>query len=227
MPVGEREDEMTRRMKRVGAIVVVAALGSAVFAVAGAAALEFHSETEPTKLTGEATNVHVFDFTSAGGALKCKQAKFEGTVAPKTTTEFKLSPTYSECTYAGVMATIKMNGCEYNFTTKKGTGEHYVVHIVCPEGMKVEMGIPALSCTLKFGAQTPEQGYGYTPSGSGAARDFVLDITLKNIKYERIGGALCQAVGNGTDLDYTGSATVRGYKDEKGLEGPQIGIWLE
>lgn len=148
-------------------------------------------------------------------------------MATKTSSEFRLSPAYSECTYAGVPVTFKMNGCEYNFTTKKGAGEHYVAHIVCPEGAKVEVAIPALSCTLKIGAQTPEQGYGYTLSGSGAARDFVLDITLKNIKYERVGGALCQGIGNGADLDYTGSVTVRGYKDESGTEGPQVGIWLE
>lgn len=66
---------MTSRMKQASAVVVVAVLGNAIFAVANAAAVEFHSEVAPTKLTGEATNTHVFEFTSTGGAMKCKQAK--------------------------------------------------------------------------------------------------------------------------------------------------------
>lgn len=215
---------MRRKLGRAVSPVLLAMTGLCAFAASGAGAAEFHSEVAPTALTGEADGLQLFTFTDSGAGLSCKKVALEGTVVPKTAIEFELGATFSECTSSGLPAAVKMNGCRFNITTAK-VGEHYPVHIVCPVGVKAEISGTALPCTYRIGSQTPGKGVGLTSQGTGSTRDLTVGFTLAGIAYELAGSGSCK--GMGVDLDFGGAATLRGFQDEKGVHGAQVGIWIE
>jgi hypothetical protein len=138
------------------AAMAVAAFGA--FAASGAQAAEFHCSVEPCRYTtapdeavGTKTAHHVFILTNSVGSsnsITCNQLKGEGTTGTKTATTLTLTNvSYETCTFVGQTTTVKMNGCEYQFTS------HGTVGILCPAGKKIEFEVP--NCKVEVGAQSP------------------------------------------------------------------------
>jgi len=206
---------MTRTLKSL-VLVVVALAAFAAVGAATASAEEFHSETENTTLTG--TQVENHKMTFAAGTLKCK-ASFEGLVESKTSESFELTPTYSECTLAGVAAVFDRNGCTLKFTTFG-----FFFDIKCPAGKKFEITAPG--CTIDIPSQGPISTWSFVPIGSPPLVALKILIALSKIKYSQTGKACPGNLGaeektfeNGT---YNGEFTMIGENS-----GKQVGIWIE
>jgi hypothetical protein len=138
------------------AAMAVAAFGA--FAASGAQAAEFHCSVEPCRYTtapdetaGTKTAHHVFILTNTLGqsnSITCNQLTGEGTTSGKTATTLNLkNVAYDVCTFVGQPTTVKMNGCEYQFTS------HGTVTILCPTGGKIEFEVP--NCKVEVEAQGP------------------------------------------------------------------------
>jgi hypothetical protein len=61
-----------------------------------------------------------------------------------------------------------------------------------------------------------------TNEGSGTARDVKLTSAATGIPYEEVSGGGC-GVGSGTNGEWTGSVTVKGFNSG----GSQVGIWQQ
>jgi hypothetical protein len=186
-----------------------------------AAAVNFHSEVEPTGLTGEAEGLQRFFTIHDKAEITCGKLSVEGTVVPKTASEFELVPTFSECSFGGVAATVKMNGCKFKVTTTTVAGEHFQTAIVCPVGAKTEISSLAFPCPYKIGPQV-KFGATITNKGFGASRDLLIKFTMAGMSYERT----CLGF-MGEDLSFSASVTVKGFVDKGGVHGSQVGIWIE
>lgn len=133
------------------AMVALSALGAS-----GAQAAEFHCSVEPCVFTagpdetaGTKTAHHVLVFTNTVGhslSITCNRITSHGTSSTKTATTVTLTGiAYDACIFAGQVTTLKMNGCNYAFTS------HGAMSIQCPEGKKIEFEIPG--CKIEIGSQ--------------------------------------------------------------------------
>lgn len=210
-----------------------AALVLSVTVAATASAEHFTSEVAHTTLQGsESARTH---FTTGSGTIECTEVSYSGTTSAATVTSVTITPSYPKCWHnepahtAAPNATVNMNGCTYTFTIEN-TLEHNQVHVVCPVGKKIEISVPG--CQLTVGPQTvgedpnagtTDNGVKYTTGGIGSTHDLTVDITLKEIAYEKHG--LCVFVaptGTGPHSDgvLTGQATLKGLN----TAGQQVGI---
>lgn len=212
---------MTRNLRRLGlTLVAVFALGAVGSSAASAS--EFTVEGTPVFVIGEQVNIHVNRFTFGAINVECEKGRFEQTLVEAAVTEIPFKAKYEECKEGEHAASINMNGCEYVFTAKTDANEHSQLHIACPAGKKIEISIPALSCTLKLSTQTPEKGVHYTNTGKGKTADYDATITAEKITYEKVGGAQCQLIaGNEKEGKYISELTVRAYNDEEGTPGTE------
>jgi hypothetical protein len=231
---------MIRNLKALGlALVALVALSALVASSASAAGERFHSEVEPTILTGTNTNTHVF---AAGSAhVECTEATFRGTATLKTEATQTVHPTYNGCTFLGEPATVDTTGCNYVFSSETVAGV-LPVEIECTSGYAIKVTSPG--CTLTFGAQKNTGGVTVTNEGSGTTRDSKV-VSSTGATFTK-SGSLCFLV-SGTTGTYTGTTTVKGFKDE-GVTGPidetegaapgkdvttvykegaQVGVWWE
>jgi len=172
-------------------------------------------------MTGEGGSPQNFTTTHDGFQVSCKKVTWEGTLVPKTAIEIDLLPTFSECTYGFLPATIKMNGCKFKVTLTT-VKEHFVVDIVCPGGEKAEISSSGTSCPTKFGGQLARVGVAILNKGSGSSKDLSLTFTIAGIAYER---PACLFFGE--DLHFGGTSTVKGYVDLKPGYGAPVGMWIE
>jgi hypothetical protein len=231
---------MIRNLKALGlALVALGALSAISAGGASAAGERFHSEVEPTILTGTNTNTQV---TAFGGAnIECTSVTFRGTATLKTESTLTLHPTYSGCSFLGEPATFDTTGCNYVFSSET-VGGRLPGEIECTTGYAIKLTSPG--CTLTFGAQKNTGGLAATNEGSGSTRDskYVLQIGVTFSK----SGSLCFLI-SGTTGTCSGTITVKGFKDE-GVTGPidetegaapgkdvttiykegaQVGVWWE
>jgi len=231
---------MIRNLKALGlALVALVALSAVAAGSASAAGERFHSEVEPTIITGTSTNTHVF---SAGGAnVECTSATFNGTSTLKTEATQTVHPTYSGCTFIGEPATVDTTGCNYVFGSET-VGGKLPAEIECTTGYSIKVTTPG--CTLTFAAQKNTGGLTVTNEGAGSTRD-TKTVSETGATFSK-SGPLCFLV-SGTTGTYKGTTTVKGFKDE-GVTGPidetegaapgkdvttvykegaQVGIWWE
>jgi hypothetical protein len=232
---------MIRNLKVLGlAIMALAALSGLVASGASAAGERFHSEAEPAIITGTSTNTHVFE-PENGANAECTSATFRGTAKLKTEATQTVHPTYSGCTFLGEPATVDTTGCNY-IAGSETVGGRLPTGIECTEGYTIKITTPG--CTLTFGGQQFTGGMTVTNEGSGSTRDSKVVLAMSAVFSKS--GSLCFLVA-GTVATFTGTATVKGFKDE-GVTGPidetegaapgkdvtavykegaQVGIWWE
>lgn len=117
---------------------------------------KFEAESYPAAISGSQVGSSIFN--ANGFKNECKK----GTVASSlsaATPWLGLSPSYSECKFAGIPSTVVMNGCvlwdhvESKVEANKFTGS---MEILCPAGKAIEIkaGNPASPvCTATIGAQ--------------------------------------------------------------------------
>jgi len=194
----------------------------AVFAMSVVVASAAQATSGTLTTTGNVTATlnqvgeHVITLTdhpvSGGFATgKCKSAHFkgDGTVATGSTS-LTVTPTYSECIFAGLPALIFPEGCSYNFQTGTpiGTEWHVNTNIVCPETKAIR--IVAQTCEVSVGSRSNR----VTSSVANAAGGHLtLKTNIAGIHYTVLkDGIGCPLTGTGTfsQGDYIGTSTVRG-----------------
>lgn len=204
-------------------LVTASAVALAFGGAGSAAAHEFHSEISPTLLQAEEVGTHVFENTSNEAKIVCGEALLQGTTTATQVSEFAVSPYYAECTYGSTVTIVKMNGCQYQFFGETNGSGEAEIKIDCPAGKKMEIEVGSL-CTAKVTPMTV-WGVKYANKGSGTSRDFQISMELREVLYEKV-GLFCKSIfGNGSDMRFTGTFTVRGY--EGGVPLNQRGIWVE
>jgi hypothetical protein len=229
---------MTMNLKKLALAVVAGLLLSILTTSSASAAGErFHSEVEPTIVTGLNTNTHVF--SPPGAPVECTEATFRGTTGLKTEALAIVHPTYFGCTFLGEPATVLTTGCSYVIRSETVSGK-LPVETECLAGFAIKVKVPA--CTLTFGPQKNTGGVIVTNEGSGVTRD-VKVVSETGATFSK-SGSLCFLV-SGTTGTYKGTATVKGFKDVEidgrpdevnaegkdetavYVEGAQVGIWWE
>lgn len=219
---------MTRNLKVLGLSLVAAFAMSAVAASSAWATFPFTSPEGAVDLTGSQTTQNIFK--TAAGEVKCSIANFSGTNTLTSSSEQTITPSYEGCEAFGEEADVKLNGCDYLFTTPTSkVGDVYSgppPHVICPGAAQIEITVTALGssiCTVTVEPQTPTSGsVDYTNEGTGTTRDIKVTSTVEGIHYTvdypGIEGALCGTSKNlkgekitHTDGKYTGAVTLKGY----------------
>jgi hypothetical protein len=198
---------MNRRLKALG-LVVVAVLGLAAFWAASAPALgeKFHTEIEPTVLTG--SNVGEDTFTVGAFNVHCLATVVSGTWAIKTPESMTLHPTYTGCKDSnGEAAAITTTGCNLVYWSEVLGTSDAKVEVEC-EGTQV-IKVAVTGCTMTIAKQA-NLGATYANGAVGG----VPDITVKSTWEAGFtkDGACLNIVG--TKGKFTGSTTVSGYVDK-------------
>lgn len=216
---------MTHPLRSLG-LALAAVLALSAFAASAAQAFEFTTTTAPVKVTGQVHNgatggKHVF--TTGGGEVTCTTISFTGTSTVTASKEQTIEPSYSGCTAFGSPADIKMNGCDYLFTTPSvdaGGGKRTGAppHIICPTGNRIEITptfFGASVCTTFIKEQTPTGGHIiYINSGINNHRemDLTVETTVTGVGYTGTGG-VCGHATETFNSSYNGWTTLRAYED--------------
>jgi hypothetical protein len=219
---------MVRQLKVIGfALLGILAINVVSASTASAATIQWHSAIATTThwFSSNTTQI-VWAFT--GGSIKCKKGTSVSTTGSSTTSELTTTTTESECTAFGVAGSVNMNGCTETLTEPTLSGGNYQVttHITCPAGKKIVISVPAGNCSIEIGAQTPGGVLDLKNEGAGETRDLLVTSTLNGIAYTVVGpGFICGALGASANGTYTGSSTLKGFKNEAHTE--QAGVWVE
>jgi hypothetical protein len=200
---------MIRSLKTGLGLSMLVALLVAAFGVMNASATQtghFTSSSTNTKYdVREATGTaHSTQLSAYGSTVECHHATYNVHHTSSTTfTTLAVTPEYTACTTgSGGAATVRMNGCYYDFTSR--TTGHATVHLICPAGKKAE--VETSGGLEKFGAQTPTTG-GVTYTNENGL--ITVNITVEGIHAECHGA--CQLLGtNTTTASLKGSVTVEG-----------------
>jgi hypothetical protein len=216
---------MTRNLKHLflagAAAVVVAAV---VAPSALAAPPNFNSEVEPWKFEG--TQVVPLIVTVEGGVgIKCSSAEFFGTNATKVSETITSFATFTGCKFAGQNASVFTNGCSFTFRLVNASNPpSSKLTIECPAGKEIEVSSEKFACTVLIGENFGLGNVGWTNEGAGATRDLLSSWVVSKMIYEEKGKG-CVKEGVFSNGEITGTATFKGYKDEGGVKGAQVGIW--
>lgn len=207
------------RAFRSAILLVVAAL----WAVSPASAHEFLSETQPTVVVGEQIGAHVFESPGNENKFNCPVAEFQGTRVPFATTQLSFNANYQKCTLSGqVPSPVTMNGCRYVLYGETDANEHARFEIVCEAGKVMQIDAGSL-CTVTIVPQTV-QGVHYANEGIGTNADLRISLTASGIWYEKKGFFCGSVLGNGKDLQITGTFTARAHEDVGGFPAEQVGL---
>jgi hypothetical protein len=197
-----------RRLSVLG-LVLVAAVGLAAVWAASASALgeKFHTEVEPTVLTG--SNVGEDTFTVGTYSVHCLATVVSGTWAIKTPETMTLHPTYTGCKDSeGAAAAITTTGCNLVYWSEVLGSSDAKVEVECEAMKSIEVAV--VGCTMKIAGQS-NLGATYANGNVGG----VPDITVKSTweaGFTKV-GLLCGEIA-GTKGKFTGSTTISGYIDK-------------
>lgn len=74
--------------------------------------------------------------TIFGSVIKCTANKYSGTTVAASTNQVTVTPTYGNCIFGVLPATIDFTGCTYQFTSTSPEA-----HFLCPAGKRVDVTI--------------------------------------------------------------------------------------
>jgi hypothetical protein len=176
---------------RIGSGLLAVLLTGCIAVPVAHAETEFGSEGYPATIGIEQTSTAQL-FTKAG-TVKCKVAKVSGTLS-EPSPELTVTPTFSECTLAGIAATAEA----------KGT-------LVLSAGLQIKSSLifKAKECTVIVTEQTLSKGLTYTEPESG----FNISTALTGIAYTTTSGCSGGA-GSFSDGEYSGTAHAAGNQGE-------------
>jgi hypothetical protein len=168
---------------------------TSAFALAGPAApvahaeAEFRSATYPATISIEQTSTA--QLVTKAGTVKCKVAKASGTLSASSP-ELTVTPSFGECTLAGVAATPETKG---TLVLKGGGGLQF----------KSTIAFKAKECTVTVTEQTLSKGLTYGETEPG----FTIAAALTGVAYTTTAGCSGGA-GSSSSGEYSGSATASG-----------------
>jgi hypothetical protein len=201
---------MTRKFKALG-IAVFAVLAMSAIVSSAASAASFTAASYPVTYAGNQAPTEPHVFKADTFETTCKNAEFKGTANEASSTA-TLTPTYSECTAAGLEATIDMNGCSYVFhiTTTTATDWDSTVDVSCPAGKDITITAGFGACVIHVPAQTGKSNVTLKnahPNIRGEANVTGLTAHLTDVS-----SFLCPFNGstNTTTASFTGNLTIEG-----------------
>jgi hypothetical protein len=124
---------MNRKMKALG-LALIAAFAMSAVAAAGASAAEFTSEEYPVVVSGSTETSH--DFTAGEGlVVSCTDNEFVSNEYGAATSALMVDPTYENCEFAGLPATVDFTGCSFEFYPNE------TADLSCPTGKSVDISV--------------------------------------------------------------------------------------
>lgn len=202
--------EITMMPRRISALClsIVAVLGVAAVWTASASAIgeRFHSEIEPTVLTG--SNVGEDTFTVGAFDVKCKATVVSGTWAIKTPETMTLHPTYTGCKDSnGEAAAITTTGCNLVYWSEVLGTTDAKVEVECEAKQVIKVAVTG--CTMTIAGQS-NPGATYANGAVGGVPDITVKSTWEaGFTKDGACGGIEAAKGK-----FTGSTTVEGYVDK-------------
>jgi hypothetical protein len=160
---------MIRNLK----ILIAAGMALAAFgaiSASSAQASEDHCSVEPCTITVKpdgtpgptgktAHKVFVVKQGANSVPMTCQQVTGEATVAAKTFKTITIANvTNSECSIAGLAATVRLNGCEYHFASPGVAPHDATMQYKCPAGKLIEFEVPPVNCLVTIGSTGPLGG---------------------------------------------------------------------
>jgi triacylglycerol lipase len=184
------------RTVRILAAVLVAASAFSAAAASTASAKAFHAGGYTAELKAQQEGSEGNTFTAEGGlAVKCKTATLTGELS-EAKEEIELTPTYSECTAAGMTATIVLEGCKYRLSANAND-----LDIVCPAGKSIKVTALSGQCEALIGSQNNLSSVAYVLNEE-AIETISIKSTLSKVKYTKTkDGFLCPFSGTGVKED--------------------------
>lgn len=177
-----------RRLRITAALVACLAIGAVTASAASAGT--FKAESYPAQITGEQTTQVLF--AGVVGTWKCTGLTVQGELKSESSS-LNLAPTYTGCSWAGVAATINMEGCTYEFTAGKTVeGSENVqatMDVRCPAGKEAKLTL-ANGCTIRIPEQT-ELGSVTAENTATAPMGVDLQLNLSGIAYKIVNGSFC------------------------------------
>jgi hypothetical protein len=190
---------------------LLACLAVGAVTASAASAGTFKADSYPAQITGEQTTQVLF--AGVVGTWKCNGLTVQGELKSESSS-LNLAPVYTECSWAGVAATVNMEGCTYEFTAGKTVeGSESKVQatmdIRCPAGKEVKLTL-SNSCTIRIpeqtelGSVTAENTLATEPMGVD------LQLNLSGITYKVVNGLFCpNSPASGTYNNGTLKGTVK------------------
>jgi hypothetical protein len=214
---------MNRKRLRTVAIALAVSFVFGAVAASAASAGSFRATSYPARITGEQTTQVVF--AGVVGQWKCNGLNMQGELSSESSS-LNLTPIYSECSWAGVAATINMEGCTYEYTagnTVEGSENKIqaTMDVKCPAGKEMKLTL-ANSCTIRIPGQT---GLGsVTLENTLALEPTAVDLQLNvsGITYRVEHGTFCP--NSPADGTYT-NGTLKG-EEKLSAESPESGKGL-
>ena len=204
------------------ALGAVFAMSAVMASGASAAAVNFTAASAPATVTGADDEGKTGSFNTDGGVVTC-DATYHGTLASTSQATLTVTPTYTNCTALGGLAsaTITMNGCDYVFHAgDNATGQNEgSVDVVCELNKDITVDATSLGtskCVVHVEPQTGLKEVTYTDVGTGTTTEVTVDVNLSGIKYTQTAGtgfgacATTTTTSNGT---LTAKALVTGETD--------------
>lgn len=214
-----------RNLKALGlALVAVLAMGALTASAASAHVFTSDSESGTTYFTGvdEVQN----EFSTPAGTVTCTEVSFKGQAAGTEQSEVTVHPTYNSCTHSILGAvTVETTGCDYLLKGATDGASMATVKVVCESGKAITIKT-SIGCDLKISEQSIGSAVSYANKGGGGEpEDITVTNTATGIKYSKVAtsfGACFFVGGNGSDGEYKGPVTVRGYEDAAHTEQVNI-----
>jgi hypothetical protein len=186
-----QRETMIRNLKMLG-LALVAVLAMAAMTASAASASPTFTTTNGATITGE--EVGNVKFTVTGREVICGDVAYIGTAPAASFSSITVTPSYAECGFGPLSATIDGFGAgECDFVLRStGTSD-----LVCAAGKEVT--VTAASCITHIPPQnnlkTITYDTGTAPSGK---KDLTLTINITKIKETHTDGFLCPLEGSGT-----------------------------
>jgi len=199
---------MNKKRLNVAILAIAAALAVSAVAASAASAGTFKADSYPATIKGEQTTQIVF--TGVVGAWKCTKLAMVGELAASSVS-LTLAPQYEGCAWAGIAATISMNGCTYKFAAGetvegKETKVKGTMDVVCPTGKEMVLVLNGGTCTIRIAPQTNLSSVTYETAGTPADVSLVLNVS--GITYKVENGLTCpNSPANGTYTNGTLAGT--------------------
>ena len=213
---------MIRNLKVLMAAMMALAAFGALSATAHAAEEKFHCSVEPCRVTlnpdgvGATSHVVILVKGSKGSfSTTCNSVTGEATSSLKTFTELTVTNIKGiGCKINGVSVELKMNGCDYLYTSA-GT-----LSILCPEGKEIEAGLTG-GCLYNIPSQGPLKGIAYHNITSKS--EITVEMAVKGIVVSA--NSKCEAVGTGLEAEFTTGNTI--WTSETDPAGVMANVWWE
>ena len=193
---------------RTGGLVLVAAIAIGAVGASAAQAGKFTATKYPATITGSQTAKHEFKFQT--GEVVCAKATFDGKLEMESET-LTITADYKECVTpgGGGAVTVKMNSCDYLLHAGETLANENVdgsLDVQCnKEGDEIEFVHAKTGCVVKVPAQTNRTTLVYT--NKPGAKDFEMDISLKEIEYTQ--NEKCKEKGVFNGGEYLGKSTMQ------------------